>query len=62
MQAANIIFASSMITLLGSIVLSFLEIQQSTKALELELSDIEELGRSNIFTDMFYTKEGQKDE
>ncbi len=62
MYAANIIFASSMITLLGSIVLSFLEIQQSTKALELELSDIEELGRANIFTDMFYSKEGQKDE
>lgn len=57
MEAANIIFASGMITLLGSIVLSFLEIQQSTKALELELSDIEELGRANIFTDMFYTKE-----
>jgi len=57
MEAANIIFASGMITLLGSIVLSFLEIQQSTKALELELSDIEELGGANIFTDMFYTKE-----
>jgi hypothetical protein len=57
MHAANIIFAASMITLLASIVLSFLEIQQSTKALELELSDIEELGRANIFTDMFYKEE-----
>ena len=57
MEAANIIFAASMITLLGSIVLSFIEIQQSTKALELELSDIEELGRANIFTDMFYREE-----
>ena len=58
--AAHIIFAAGMITLLGSIVLSFIEIQQSTKALELELSDIEELGRANIFTDMFYHKEQQK--
>lgn len=62
MEAANIIFAAGMITLLGSIVLSFIEIQQSTKALELELSDIEELGRANIFTDMFYSKKEQKDE
>ena len=61
MHAAHIIFAASMITLLGSIVLSFIEIQQSTKALELELSDIEELGRANIFTDMFY-KDEQKGE
>ena len=60
MYAANIIFAAGMITLLISIVLSFLEIQQSTKALELELSDMEELGRANIFTDIFYTKEGQQ--
>lgn len=61
MHAAHIIFAASMITLLGSIVLSFIEIQQSTKALEIELSDIEELGRANIFTDMFY-KDEQKEE
>lgn len=60
MYAANIIFAGGMITLLISIVLSFLEIQQSTKALELELSDMEELGRANIFTDIFYTKEGEQ--
>lgn len=57
MYAAHIIFAAGMITLLISIVLSFLEIQQSTKALELELSDMEELGRANIFTDIFYNKE-----
>lgn len=59
-QAAHVIFAASMITLLASIVLSFVEIQQSTKALELELSDIEELGRANIFTDMFHTTEENK--
>lgn len=61
LHAANIIFAASMITLLGSIVMSFIEIQQSTKALELELSDIEELGRANIFTDMFYREEPQEE-
>ena len=54
MQAANYTFIASLLTLLGSLVLSFIEIQQSTKALELELSDIEELGRGNIFTDMFH--------
>lgn len=56
-EAANITFAAGMITLLASIVISFVEIQQSTRALELELSDIEELGRANIFTDMFYREE-----
>ena len=61
MHAANIIFAASMITLLGSIIMSFIEIQQSTRALELELSDIEELGRSNIFTDMFHSRDEQRD-
>ncbi len=60
MHTANIIFATSMITLLISIVLSFIEIQQSTRALEFGLSDIEELGRANIFTDMFHTREEQK--
>lgn len=62
MYAANIIFAAGMMTLLVSIVLSFLEIQQSTRALELELSDMEELGRANIFTDIFYNKEGDRSE
>lgn len=59
-SAAHIIFAVSLITLLGSIVLSIVEIQQSTKALELELSDMEELGKANIFTDMFYSKEKEE--
>jgi cellobiose-specific phosphotransferase system component IIC len=58
--SANYIFAISLITLLISIVLSIIEIQQSTKALELELSDMEDLGRSNIFTDIFYSS-GEKE-
>ncbi|MBL0145536.1 MAG: DUF2721 domain-containing protein [Chitinophagaceae bacterium] len=47
------IFAASLIFLLASIILSLLEINKSTKAIELELSDIEELDRQNIFTDIF---------
>ena len=50
---AHWIFAASMIFLLLSIILSLLEINKSTKAIELELSDIEELSKENIFTDIF---------
>ena len=50
---ANIIFAGSLIFLFLSILLSLLEINKSTKAIELVLSDIEELGKENIFTDIF---------
>ena len=59
MDAAHWIFAASMITLLGSIVLSFIEIQQSTKALELELSDIEEL-EERIFLPICFTGKNRK--
>ena len=50
---AHWIFAASLIFLLLSIILSLLEINKSTKAIELELSDIEELSKENIFTDIF---------
>jgi Protein of unknown function (DUF2721) len=50
---AHYIFATSLILLFVSILLSLLEINKSTKALELELSDIEELSNTNIFTDIF---------
>jgi hypothetical protein len=53
MELAHVIFALSLIFLLTSIVLSLIEINKSTKAIELELSDIEELNKNNIFTDMF---------
>ena len=43
MMAANIIFAVSLVSFSASLLLYFLEIQLSTKALELELSDIEGL-------------------
>lgn len=53
MLLAHWIFAASLIFLLLSIILSLLEINKSTRAIELELSDIEELNKGNIFTDIF---------
>jgi hypothetical protein len=57
MEAAHFIFATSLVLLFVSILLSLLEINKSTKAIELELSDIEELSRANIFTDIFKKEE-----
>ena len=56
-QAAHWIFAASLIFLLLSIILSLLEINKSTKAIEIVLSDIEELSKENIFTDIFKAME-----
>ena len=53
MKPAHWIFAASLICLLLSIILSLLEIHKSTRAIELELSDMEELEKSNIFKDIF---------
>lgn len=57
MTLAHWIFAGSLIFLLLSIILSLLEINKSTKAIELVLSDIEELDKENIFTDIFKKSE-----
>jgi Protein of unknown function (DUF2721) len=46
-------FAASLLSLLASLVISLLEISQSTKALEWELSDMEELEKSNFFNDLW---------
>jgi hypothetical protein len=54
---AHWIFASSLIFLLLSIILSLIEINKSTRAIELELSDIEELDKENIFSDIFKKSE-----
>jgi len=43
MLAANVVFAISLLSFSASLLLSFLEIQLSTKALVLELSDMEGL-------------------
>ena len=47
------VFALSLISLLASLIISLIEISQSTKALELEISDMEELEKGNFFTDIF---------
>ncbi len=47
------VFAASLLSLLASLVISLLEISQSTKALELELSDMEELEKSSFFSDLW---------
>ncbi len=59
-QLVNYVFALSLLSLLASLVLSLVEIQQSTKALELELSDIEELESSGFFTDLWERKDEKK--
>jgi hypothetical protein len=43
LSAAEFVFAVSLLSLLASLIISLLEITQSTRAIELELSDIEEL-------------------
>ena len=57
MIIAHWIFACSLICLLVSIILSLLEINKSTRAIELELGDIEELSGANIFKDIFKAEE-----
>lgn len=50
-------FAISLISLLASLIISLVEISQSTKALEWELSDMEELEGSNFFKDWWQNKD-----
>lgn len=52
-------FAISLISLLASLVISLVEISQSTRALEWELSDMEELEGSNFFKDWWQNKGDQ---
>ncbi len=53
MPLSNLIFACSLLFLALSIILSLVEINKSTKAIELVLGDIEELNKENIFRDIF---------
>lgn len=53
MRIANYVFALSLLSLLSSLIISLMEIIKSTNALELELSDIEGIEDTNIFTDMW---------
>ncbi len=53
-DAAYFVFATSLVFLLASMLLSLVEINKSTKAIELELSDMESvIGEGNIFKDIF---------
>lgn len=59
MIAANIVFAISLLTFSCSLALSLLEIQLSTKALELELSDMEGLEDPSVME--YFKKKFEKD-
>lgn len=54
------IFACSLLSLLASLVISLIEISQSTKALEWELSDMEELESSSFFRDLWQNKKKEE--
>jgi Protein of unknown function (DUF2721) len=58
MPAVKYEFAVSLLSLLASLIISLVEISQSTKALELELSDIEEPG--GFFSDLIKRREENK--
>jgi hypothetical protein len=58
-QIAEYSFALSLLSLLASLLLSLVEITLSTKALELELSDIEELEKSGFFPSFRSSKENK---
>ena len=51
-QLAEYIFAASLLSLLASLLFSLVEIFLSTRALELQLSDIEELEKSGFFSNL----------
>jgi len=59
MKAANAVFAFSLVTFSASLLLSLVEIQRSTKALELELSDMEGLEDPSVIE--YFKKKFEKD-
>lgn len=60
LQIGSYVFALSLLCLMASLIISLIEITQSTKALELELSDLEDLQKSNFFSDLINRKEDKK--
>ena len=56
-MASAVIFGISIVAFVISLLLSLTEITLSTKALELELSDMEELTRTGFFTGILGTRE-----
>ncbi len=61
MEPAGYIFGASLLSLVASLLFSLAEIFISTGALELELSDMEELESSGIINEMISPPEKQKD-
>jgi Protein of unknown function (DUF2721) len=60
-RTAGILFTISLLSLAASLFISLVEIIKSTNALELELSDMEELEKSNFFRDIMPTNtDGEK--
>jgi len=58
---ANVVFISSMVALLVSLGISFVEIQISTKALNLELADMEEIFQKKTGSlDFIFKKDSKK--
>lgn len=51
-DASYIVFGISILFFIGSLVTSLVEITMSMRALEVELSDIEELSKTNFFRDV----------
>ena len=60
-RAAEYTFALSLLSLLASLIYSLVEIFLSTRALELELSDMEELEKSNFFSNFISGSNEKKD-
>ncbi len=60
--ASRYIFAVGLLSLLVSLIVSLIEIGQSTRALELELSDIEEPEKFKFITDLWTSKDRKKDD
>lgn len=60
-KAAEYAFALSLLSLLTSLIISLVEIYLSTRALELELSDMEELEKRNFFSSFMPGSNEKKD-
>ena len=60
-KGAEYTFALSLLSLLASLIYSLVEIFLSTRALELELSDMEELEKSNFFSNFISGSNEKKD-
>ncbi|MEN9548208.1 MAG: hypothetical protein RIR12_799 [Bacteroidota bacterium] len=60
-EVSRVVFAFSLLSLLASLLFSLVEIFQSTSAIELELSDMEELEQPNVFKDLMAGRTEKKE-